>query len=85
MSQVGEESLDTGDGKENPAEDIEVLGSDEVVNGIAGIVNAEDTWVVEGDVDCAGYKEGEEPETDDRGKCQGDIFCTELLHDELSS
>lgn len=83
MSQVGEEGLDTSDGKENPAQDIEVLGSDEVVNGIAGIVSAENPSVVEGDVDCAGYQEGEEPETDDRGKCQGDIFCAELLHDEL--
>jgi hypothetical protein len=85
MSQVGEESLDTCDGKENPAEDVEVLGSDEVVNGIAGIVNAENPWVVEGDIYCAGYQEGEEPETDDRRECQGDIFCAELLHDELSS
>jgi hypothetical protein len=50
---------------------------------MGGVVGAENTWVVESDIECSGYQEREKPETDDGGKEEGDIFCTELLYYKL--
>ena len=50
---------------------------------MGGVVRSENTWIVEGDIEYSGYEESDEPKTGDGGKEQGDVFCTELLCQEL--
>jgi hypothetical protein len=83
MSQIGEEGFNPCDGEENPAQDIEVLCSDEIVNCFAWIVCSENCRVVCDDVDYSGYEEGCKPETTDGGEEEGNPFSSELLDEEL--
>ena len=59
------------------------MGSDKVIDCMGGVVRSENTWIVEGDIEYSGYEESDEPKTGDGGKEQGDVFCTELLCQEL--
>ena len=68
MPKVSKESFDTGDGKEDATEDVEILIADEVGYCVSGVIGAEDARVVEGYVDGTGDEKGEEPKTDDGGE-----------------
>ena len=83
MSEVREKSFYTCDGEENPAQDIEVFCSDEIVNCFARIVCSENCGVVCDDVDYSGDEEGCEPESTDGCKKERNPFCSELLNEEL--
>lgn len=84
VSQIGKERFNTGDGEEDPAQDVEVFRSDEVVNCFTGIVGTEDCRIICKDVDYSGDEEGSKPEPHARCKEQGNPFRTELLDQELN-
>ena len=83
MSQVCKQGFDACDGEEDTAEDVEVFGTDEVVDCLRGVVSAEDGGIVGEDIDDAGDGEGSKPEGTDGCEEQGDPFCPELLDEEL--